>query len=369
MDAHDLRHVVSDAPRLLVVDGSKLVRKLIGDVLRRELPNADVIACDGLASARAVLEAAPVDLVTTALLLPDGDGLALARVVREAGGQSYVPVIVVSGDVQARLESRNLGDDVTDYFDKSLGHSALAAFIRGYVQPQPVPGARVLYVEDSRVVAAENKRMPARHEIEVTNAIHIEDAQLREEAEDPDVRAMVKRNNFRSALIVPMLRDDRAIGTLSLFRYVLRPFSATEIDLVKTFADQAVIAIENVRLFNETKEALERQTATAEILRVISSSPNDVQPVFDAIAKRARLLCAADSSAVRLPDGDVLRVRARDLSEKALAKCGSMGWRRRSRSRWRAARTAAARSPTTMLRGAGRSWVTGTAGQRIGMCP
>jgi DNA-binding response OmpR family regulator len=147
MDAHDLRHVVSDAPRLLVVDGSKLVRKLIGDVLRRELPNADVIACDGLASARAVLETAPVDLVTTALLLPDGDGLALARIVREAGGQSYVPVIVVSGDVQARLESRNLGDDVTDYFDKALGHSALAAFIRGYVQPQPVPGARVLFTD------------------------------------------------------------------------------------------------------------------------------------------------------------------------------------------------------------------------------
>ena len=59
--------------------------------------------------------------------------------MREAGGQRYVPVIVVSGDVQARLETRSLGDDVTDYFDKALGHSALAAFIRGYVQPQPVP--------------------------------------------------------------------------------------------------------------------------------------------------------------------------------------------------------------------------------------
>jgi CheY-like chemotaxis protein len=146
------------------------------------LPNAEVIACDGLASARAVLEAAPVDLVTTALLLPDGDGLALARVVREAGGQSYVPVIVVSGDVQARLESRNLGDDVTDYFDKALGHSALAAFIRGYVQPQPVPGARVLYVEDSRVVAAATKRMLARHEMDVTHAISVEDALVQLEA-------------------------------------------------------------------------------------------------------------------------------------------------------------------------------------------
>ena len=135
MDAHDLRHVVSDAPRIMVVDGSKLVRKLIGDVLRRELPNVEVVACGGLAEAAAALAAGPVDLVTTSLLLPDGDGLALARTVRETGSQRYVPVIVVSGDVQARLENRSLSDDVTDYFDKALGHSALAAFIRGYVQP------------------------------------------------------------------------------------------------------------------------------------------------------------------------------------------------------------------------------------------
>ena len=164
---HDLRHVVSDARRVMVVDGSRLVRKLIGDMLQRELAGAQVVSCDGLASARAALAEAPVDLVTTSLVLPDGDGMALAHAVREASGQSYVPVIVVSGDVQSRLEARSLNDDVTDYFDKALGHQALAAFIRGYVDPQPVPGARVLYVEDSRVVAAATKRMLERQELEV----------------------------------------------------------------------------------------------------------------------------------------------------------------------------------------------------------
>jgi CheY-like chemotaxis protein len=173
---HDLRHVVSDAPRVMVVDGSRLVRKLIGDVLVRELPNVDVIACAGLAEARAALAAGPVDLVTTSLLLPDGDGMALARAVREAGGQRYVPVIVVSGDVQSRLENRSLSEDVTDYFDKALGHSALAAFIRGYVQPQPVPGARVLYVEDSRVVAVATKRILERHGMTVQHFIDVEGA-------------------------------------------------------------------------------------------------------------------------------------------------------------------------------------------------
>jgi GAF domain-containing protein len=78
--------------------------------------------------------------------------------------------------------------------------------------------------------------------------------------------------------------------------------------LLKTFADQAVIAIENVRLFNETKEALEQQTATAEILRVISSSPTDTQPVFDIIAANAARLCAARDAQVLRVEGDVLRL-------------------------------------------------------------
>ena len=82
-----------------------------------------------------------IALIATALALPDGDGIALARVVREASGQAYVPIIVVSGEAQARLEDRSLGEAITDYFDKSLGHQALATFVRGYVRPQPIPGA------------------------------------------------------------------------------------------------------------------------------------------------------------------------------------------------------------------------------------
>jgi CheY-like chemotaxis protein len=174
--SHELRHLVSDAPRVMVVDGSKLVRKLIGDVLAKELPGVEVVACAGLAEARAALEAGPVDLVTTALALPDGDGMELARTVRASAGQAYVPVIVVSGEVQSRLEDRSLSEDVTDYFDKGLGHAALATFIRGYVQPQPVPGARVLYVEDSRVVAAATKRMLERQGLQVIHTISAEDA-------------------------------------------------------------------------------------------------------------------------------------------------------------------------------------------------
>ena len=172
----ELRHLISDAPRVMVVDGSKLVRKLIGDMLVREVPNVDVVGCAGLGEARDALAAGPVHLVTTALVLPDGDGLALARAVRESAGQAYVPVIVVSGEVQSRLEDRSLSDDVTDYFDKAQGHTALAAFIRGYVQPEPISGARVLYVEDSKVVATATKRMLERQGLQVLHFITAEDA-------------------------------------------------------------------------------------------------------------------------------------------------------------------------------------------------
>ncbi|HEY5804231.1 MAG TPA: response regulator [Lysobacter sp.] len=176
MSSHDLRHLATAAPRIMVVDGSKLVRKLIGDVLTRELADAVVVPCAGIAEARAALAEGAVDLVTTSLVLPDGDGIALARAVRESAGQAYVPVIVVSGDAQSHLESRSFTEDVTDYFDKALGHTALAAFIRGYVQPQPITGARVLYVEDSKVVALATKRMLERAGLSVLHFIGVEEA-------------------------------------------------------------------------------------------------------------------------------------------------------------------------------------------------
>ena len=176
MAAPELRHLISEAPRVMVADGSRLVRKLIADVLERELPGVRVVGCSSIAEARAALAEGPVDLVTTALTLSDGDGLELARSVREAAGQAYVPVIVVSGDAQQHLVERRFTEFVTDYFDKSLGHEALAEFIRGYVQPQPIVGATVLYIEDSRVVAEATKRMLERQQLNVIHVLTAEEA-------------------------------------------------------------------------------------------------------------------------------------------------------------------------------------------------
>lgn len=160
----------------MVVDGSKVVRKMIEGVLKQELPQAEIVSCDSGEEAKAALQEGTVNLVTTALRLPDLDGLELARYVREHSPQAYIPIIVVSGDVQERLVNRSITDDVTDYFDKSLGFSALAAFIKGYVAPETEPDGEVLYVEDSRVVAAATRRMLEKHGLKVIHTTGVEDA-------------------------------------------------------------------------------------------------------------------------------------------------------------------------------------------------
>ncbi|MGE5105821.1 MAG: GAF domain-containing protein, partial [Betaproteobacteria bacterium] len=122
----------------------------------------------------------------------------------------------------------------------------------------------------------------------------------------PAVQAVIDLIGDCSVVWAPMSWEGRGVGSICALRQPPRPFSEKELALLNTFGDQAVIAIQNARLFNETKEALERQTATAEVLRVISESPTDVQPVLDAVAERAGVLCRADGSRVWLRDGDEL---------------------------------------------------------------
>jgi signal transduction histidine kinase len=150
--------------------------------------------------------------------------------------------------------------------------------------------------------------------------LHIEDLAAKLD-EFPDAESYVRRFSHRTILVAPLLREGLAIGAIGIRRTEVRPFSNNQVDLLKTFADQAVIAIENVRLFTElqeknraltqahaqTTEALEQQTATAEILRVISSSPTSLQPVLDAIAQNAARVCEGQDATVVLVEGASLR--------------------------------------------------------------
>ena len=140
--------------------------------------------------------------------------------------------------------------------------------------------------------------------------IHIHDLAAEPNDEFPVGKALQQRFGQRTVLATPLLREGNPIGAIAIRRIEVRPFSHRQIKLLETFADQAVIAIENVRLFQELTEALEQQTATSEILGVIASSPTDIQPVLDTVVENAARVCGANDAVIRLVEGNLLRAAA-----------------------------------------------------------
>jgi GAF domain-containing protein len=159
----------------------------------------------------------------------------------------------------------------------------------------PIPYGRVEISVDSP-----NARWIREH-----GTLHIPDVNERNDLQTGNI------SGSRTFLIVPLRQKGEVIGALSARRIEVRPFTPVQIKLLETFADQAVIAIENVRLFNELKESLEQQTATSEILGVIASSPTDVQPVLDVVARNAARVCESADALIWRLDGDSLRLAAK----------------------------------------------------------
>ena len=129
-------------------------------------------------------------------------------------------------------------------------------------------------------------------------------------AGDLQRRALVDLGGARTALQVALHKEDAVLGLITIYRQEVRPFSDKQISLVQNFAAQAVIAIENTRLLNELRESLQQQTATADVLKIISSSPGELQPVFAAMLAKATDLCTASYGAMWLREQDGYRAVA-----------------------------------------------------------
>jgi len=121
---------------------------------------------------------------------------------------------------------------------------------------------------------------------------------------------IAKLAGARTVLCVPMLKEPELAGAIIIYRQEVRPFTDKQVELVKGFANQAIIAIENTRLLNELRESLQQQTATSEVLQVISTSPGQLEPVFQAMLENATRICEAKFGALYLSEGDAFRIVA-----------------------------------------------------------
>jgi GAF domain-containing protein len=141
--------------------------------------------------------------------------------------------------------------------------------------------------------------------------VHVKDVRSEEAyIDDPVAVSAVELGGIRTLLGVPLLNKSEMIGAFFLSRQEVRPFTDKQIELVKNFAAQAVIAIENARLLNELRESLQQQTAMADVLKVISRSTFDLQAVLDTLVQSVARLCAADKGTIHLRAGDVYQIRA-----------------------------------------------------------
>jgi len=182
------KSIIKKTVSIMVVDGSEVSRTIISRILKAEMPNTSIITCGNGEEALAHLAIEHYDLITTSLMLPDMDGLHLARTARQSDSHHYTPIVVVSGDADNRLLREGFEAGVTDYFDKSLGYNDFVDFIKNITRRTSGLVGRVLYIEDSKTAAMVTRHIMEKHGLKITHTTNAEHAlELLEKAAEQSV--------------------------------------------------------------------------------------------------------------------------------------------------------------------------------------
>jgi GAF domain-containing protein len=236
----------------------------------------------------------------------------LAEALEQQAATSEVLQVISTSSGELEPIFRTILAKATDICEAKFG--TLYLYESGAFHAVALHNAPAAYAEarTSNLLFQPAPDLPLGRIIITKQAVQLEDVKLtRSYVEgDPLVRTGVDLGGYRTVLAVPMLKNDVLIGAISIRRQEVRPFTNKQIALVTNFAAQAVIAIENTRLLNELRESLQQQTATADVLKVISSSPGELEPVFEALLAKAVRLCEAKFGSLFLGQGETYRIAA-----------------------------------------------------------
>ena len=316
-------HDIQDDPEYSLETSKLEARTMLGVPLLREGTPVGVIAL--VRSIRRPFTAQQIELVKT---FADQAVIAIENV------RLFDEVQKRTAELSEALEQQTATSEVLKVISSSPGELA-PVFDAMLVNATRICGAKfgtMFLVEGDSFRSVANRGLPQAHAEErqreplihpapadplsrlarTKQIVHIAD--LREEAAYiegyPPLRAVVDAGGGRTLLVVPMLKDRGLVGAIAIYRQEVRPFTDKQIELLQNFAAQAVIAIENTRLLNELRKSLQQQTATSEVLKTISSSPGDLQPVFTAMLENAVRICEAKFGTLAFSDGDAFRIVA-----------------------------------------------------------
>ncbi|MBT3045971.1 MAG: response regulator [Candidatus Thiodiazotropha sp.] len=219
--------------RIMLVDSSTAAREVLARRLQIAMPEIAITSCPNAGEALSRMEQERYSLITTALLLPDMDGLDFCRNIRASKRNRYAPVIVVSSDADHRLLHEGFNAGVTDYFDKALGFKVFGQFIKSFMERNPDLCGRILYIEDSKTVALVTRQMLEQHGMEVTHVLSVEEAQtLLESAHSRE------KESFDMVITDFHLKGEMTGGDLLYFVRVGLHYSQQELPVLVTTGNE-----------------------------------------------------------------------------------------------------------------------------------